>query len=183
MSPSCCSDGWKLCLVGSRFTTPTESRYAPVEGEALAVAYALHQTRYYILGCSSLIVVTDHKPLVQILNDRSLTDITNRRLLNLKEKTLPYSFTMQHISGAKNKGPDASRYPSQGTNQKLEEENMADDIAVQSEAVNTLYVASNIVSWAMVKEATADDETLQRLKAALISGMPGIRDVHPDIRA
>ncbi len=184
MSPSCCSDGWKLCLVGSRFTTPTESRYAPVEGEALAVAYALHQTRYYILGCSNLIVVTDHKPLVQILNDRPLTDITNRRLLNLKEKTLPYNFTMQHISGAKNKGPDAvSRYPSQGTNQKLEEENMADDIAVQSEAVNTLYVASNIVSWAMVKEATADDETLQRLKAALISGMPGIRDVHPDIRA
>lgn len=43
---TCCPDGWKLCLVGSRFTTPAESRYAPIEGEALAVAYALHQTRY-----------------------------------------------------------------------------------------------------------------------------------------
>ena len=85
-SPSCCSEGWKLCLVGSRFTTPAESRYAPVEGEALAIAYALHQTRFYILGCTNLIVATDHKPLLQILNDRSLTEITNRRLLNLKEK-------------------------------------------------------------------------------------------------
>ena len=143
-----CSNGWKLCLVGSRFTTPAESRYAPVEGEALAVAYALHQTRYYILGCSSLIVATDHKTLVPILNDRSLTDITNRRLLNLKEKTLPYNFTLEHISGAKNKGVDAvSRYPphTQVTHQEVGEENLADDIAVQSEAVNTLYVASNLV--------------------------------------
>ena len=106
-SPSCCKNGWKFCLVGSRFTTPAESQYAPVEGEALAVAYALHQTRYYILGCPNLIVTTDHKPLSRILNDRSLTEITNRRLLNLKEKTLPYNFTIQHISGAKNKGPDA----------------------------------------------------------------------------
>ena len=46
-NPSCCQDGWKLCLLGSRFTNPAESRYAPIEGEALAVAYALHQTRYY----------------------------------------------------------------------------------------------------------------------------------------
>ena len=41
IAPNCCHDGWKLCLVGSRFTTPAESRYAPVEGEALAVVYAL----------------------------------------------------------------------------------------------------------------------------------------------
>ena len=59
-TPDCCHDGWKLCLVGSRFTHPAESRYAPIE----AVAHALHQTRYYILGCTDLIVATDHKPLL-----------------------------------------------------------------------------------------------------------------------
>ena len=184
LSPSCCRDGWKLCLVGSRFTTPAESRYAPVEGEALAVAYALHQTRYYILGCSKLIVATDHKPLVQILNDRSLTDITNRRLLNLKEKTLPYSFTIQHISGAKNKGPDAvSRYPLLNTSVESEEENFADDIGVHTAAMDTLYAASNLVSWEMVKAATAEDETLTHLREVLASGMPDLRDLRQDIRA
>ena len=25
LSPNCCHDGWKLCLIGSRFTTPAES--------------------------------------------------------------------------------------------------------------------------------------------------------------
>jgi hypothetical protein len=31
-TPVFCHDGWKLCLVGSRLTTPAESRYAPIEG-------------------------------------------------------------------------------------------------------------------------------------------------------
>ena len=39
--PFCCPTGWKIALVGSQFTHPAESRYAPVEGEALAVADAL----------------------------------------------------------------------------------------------------------------------------------------------
>ena len=39
--------GWKLCLGWSRFTLDAEVRYALIEGEALAVTYALQQTRYY----------------------------------------------------------------------------------------------------------------------------------------
>ena len=58
-----------------------------IEGEALAVADALHQCRYFVLGCKDLTVVTDHKPLLNILND-----IQNKRLQNLKEKTLSYQF-------------------------------------------------------------------------------------------
>ena len=63
-----------------------------IEGEALAVADALHQCRYFVLGCKDLTVVTDHKPLLNILNDWSLADIQNKRLQNLKEKTLSYQF-------------------------------------------------------------------------------------------
>ena len=37
----CCKSGWRTILIGSRFTHPAESRYAPIEGEALAVANAL----------------------------------------------------------------------------------------------------------------------------------------------
>ena len=112
MAPTCCSTGWRLCLVGSRFLHPAETRYAPIEGEALAVAYGLHQCRYFILGCESLIVATDHKPLLNVLNDRSLSDISNRRLQNLKEKTLAYRIKIIHVPGKKHLGPDAaSRFP------------------------------------------------------------------------
>ena len=111
--PFCCPDGWRITLVGSRFTHPAESRYAPIEGEALAVADALDKARFFVLGCADLIVAVDHKPLLKILGDRSLDEIPNARLRNLKEKTLRYRFRIVHIPGAQNKAADAmSRHPS-----------------------------------------------------------------------
>ncbi|XP_069110181.1 uncharacterized protein [Argopecten irradians] len=49
-SSLCCRDGWKVTLVGSRFTHAAEMRYTPVEGEALAVADALDKVRHFVLG-------------------------------------------------------------------------------------------------------------------------------------
>ncbi|MEL6802565.1 MAG: reverse transcriptase family protein, partial [Bacteroidota bacterium] len=107
----CCHDGWQVTLVGSRFTSKAESHYSTVEGEALAVAYALDHARHFVLGCKNLLIVVDHEPLLKILNDRSL-DISSNRLRNIKERTLRYRFTITHIPGAKNKAADAiSRRP------------------------------------------------------------------------
>ncbi|XP_013385575.1 uncharacterized protein LOC106155332 [Lingula anatina] len=201
-TPACCHNGWKLCLVGSRFTHPAESRYAPIEGEALAVAYALHQTRYYVLGCKDLIVATDHKPLVQVLNDRSLTEIHNRRLLNLKEKTLAYRFTIVHVPGKKNPGPDAaSRHPAGRPSrmhlpnepsdsdtisymtvppqvtlaslyQDTADTDFADDACTIAAASASLDAANIIVTWDMVRDATSSDTTLLTLMQYLEKGFP-----------
>ena len=65
-----------------------------------------------MLGCEDLIIAVDHKPLLKIFGDRSLEDIPNSRLRNLKEKTLRYRFRITHIPGMKNKAADAmSRHP------------------------------------------------------------------------
>ena len=110
--PLCCNDGWKTTLVGSRFTHDAESRYAPIEGEALPVADALDKARFFVLGCENLIIAVDHKPLLKVFGDRSLDNIPNTRLRNLKEKTLRYRFKMVHIPGIKHKAADAlSRHP------------------------------------------------------------------------
>ena len=90
--PSCCQDGWTTTLAGSRFLSDTEKRYAAIEGEALAVAWGLEQTKYFTQGCSNLTVVTDHKPLVKIFGDRTLDEIANTRLFRLKQRTLTWKF-------------------------------------------------------------------------------------------
>ena len=126
--PFCCKTGWKVVLVGSRFTHAAESRYAPIEGEALTVAYALDKASHFVLGCENLIVAVDHKPLLGLFGNRSLENIPNNRLRNIKEKTLRYRFTMRHIPGGKNLASDSiSRHPT-GC-QQPNKTHLPDDIA------------------------------------------------------
>ena len=110
--PGCCGNGRKVTLAGPRFLHGAEKRYAVVKGEALAVAWGLEQTKYFTQGCDNLFIVTDHKPLVKLLGDRTLDEITNTRLFRLKQHTLPWRYTIRHIPGKDNKAADAmSRYP------------------------------------------------------------------------
>ena len=46
-TPNCCKDGWKIILAGGKYNSPAESRYAPIEGELLGIASALHKCRYF----------------------------------------------------------------------------------------------------------------------------------------
>ena len=49
----------------------------------------------------------DHKPLLGVLNERSLESMANPRLERLKEKMLGWRFKLIHIPGKKLGGPDA----------------------------------------------------------------------------
>lgn len=112
-SYGCCSDGWQITLAGSRFLSQTESNYAPIEGEALAVAWALEQTKFFTMGCNNLLVIVDHKPLTKIFGNRRLDEISNPRLFRLKRRTLMWKFDIEYQPGKLNSFSDAvSRNPS-----------------------------------------------------------------------
>ena len=106
--PDCCVTGWRVVLAGSRFLRDAETRYAPIEGEALAVAWALEDSRHFTLGCDKLVVVTDHKPLVKILGDRLLGEIDNPRIFRLKQRTLRWRFSVRHVAGKNIPAADAT---------------------------------------------------------------------------
>ena len=113
-APLCCHEGWQLVFAGSRFTKGAEERYAPTEGELLAVAWALDHARIFTQGCRNLIISTDHKPLLGILNDKPLERIKNPRIVRLKEQLVSYTFTMKYNKGKWHHAPDAlSRSPHQ----------------------------------------------------------------------
>ena len=106
-APVCCPEGWHLVFAGSRFCNDAETRYAPIEGEATAIAWSLNKCRMFVMNCPNLVVVTDHAPLLGIFGDRDMSKITNPRLLKLKEKTLQYRFSIQHCPGKWHRGSDA----------------------------------------------------------------------------
>ena len=177
-----CGNGhWHLVLVGSRFTTSAESRYAPVEGEALAAVYGLNQCKYFVMGSPNLILATDHKPLTKILNDRSLETIENPRLLRLKEKTLMFNFEVVHVPGAQNQAPDAfSRYPTKAALCNSEE---SDDVEIEEFskvfAINQGSELPSSISFKSVNEEANLDNECRRLKELVENGFPEDRNRLP----
>ena len=203
-SPFCCKTGWKVALVGSRFTSSAESRYAPIEGEALAVVDALQKARHFVLGCSDLTVAVDHKPLLKVFGDRSLEDIDNPRLLRLKEKTLQYRFRMHHVPGIRNATADClSRHPvGDPIHFQLSEEaaESMTQVSIPHDFLTIIRTHDHIdtevcshygtpieiiqsVTWDDIRLATTSDPIMSRLTSLIEDGFPdGRDDPHPEIR-
>ena len=208
IKPFCCKVGWKIALVGSRFTSKAESRYQTIEGEALAVVDSLYKARHFVLGCKDLIVVTDHKPLLKIFSDRSLEDIPNVRLRNLKEKSLRFAFKIIHIPGSKHRAADGvSRHPVG----KSEQVYLQDDVSTAYSLAPLLEISAQStcgpgdytflgtdepnmaaamagaisdlksITWDQVREATASDESMCNLLNLILEyNFPKTRNQMPD---
>ena len=183
IQPGCCTEGWKVTLAGSRFLSKAESRYAAIEGEALAIAWGLEQTRYFTQGCRDLLVVTDHKPLVRIFEDRTLDEIPNTRLFRIKQRTLPWYFRILYMPGSTNAAADAaSRHPlpnyevQLNTKEDLYEESITMAIHQEAEDLTTL-------AWETIVNETVKDPVLSELNRAIANGFVGAyNNIQPYMR-
>ena len=163
--PDCCTEGWRITLAGSRFLNGAEQRYAAIEGEALAVAWGLEQTRYFTQGCRDLLVVTDHKPLKKIFGDRTLDEIPNSRLFRLKQRTLPWQFRIEHMPGKTNNAADTmSRYPAENTDGETPGD--VNEIMIAAAMTRELEDIT-ATSWDQIAAETARDQQLSRLMKCL----------------
>ena len=182
-APLCCTDGWRLVFAGSRFTKGAEQNYAPTEGELLAVAWALGHSHIFTKGCPNLIISTDHKPLLGILNEKPLENIKNPRIIRLKENTLPFHFTVQYNKGKWHRGPDAlSRSPqceffeilhlfqTSCENEILEEQ--ADGIMALAELALAELDEDESINYKDVQQATSSDSVMTTLITTIKHGFP-----------
>ena len=189
--PGCCEHGWRITLAGSRFLKPAETRYAPIEGEALAIAWSLEHTKHFTQGQDNLVIVTDHKPLVKLFGDRALDQIANSRLFSLKQRTLPWRFRIVHMPGKENSFSDAtSRNPVEGegiTNTEILagirimeiEKTDVDVLATFSITDRSEFRA---ITWDMVKQETKCDQSLCNLSTLINSSFPDDKsDMPPEL--
>ena len=183
----CCREPvWKLVMCGSRFTHGAESNYSAIEGEMCAVVHALKSTATYTLGSDNLTISTDHKPLLAILNGKSLEEITNQRILRLRRKTDRWNFRCIYTKGKDNSGADAlsrSPVPPQ-TTPRLQAilkggSNRAGQINVaQIRALLQMKVTS--LTNERVAAATKKCKIMQTLKQHIIKGFPEKKSDMPD---
>ena len=98
---------WRLIQCGSHFLQDVETRYSTIELEMLATVWAMKKCKYYLMGLQKFIHITDHRPLIPILNSYTLDCIENPRLQRLREKISGYVFTSKWRKGSELCIPDA----------------------------------------------------------------------------
>ena len=155
-----------------------------MEGEALAVVYGLEKTRHFVLGCTDLVIAVDHKPLIGLFTKRSLGDIPNARLRNLKEKTLPFRFQMIHVDGVRNKVADClSRSPSEAaehmdliddmdTTQKQDIGLVKQTDGDESRKQKMEVASATAITLDVVANHTMSDPTMRKLLNTVEEGFP-----------
>eukprot|EP00794_Sanderia_malayensis_P001442 gene1442-1587_t len=160
-------EGVEIFDLRSRFLSSAEQRYAieAIEGEALAVAWGLEQTRYFTQGCDNLVVVTDHKPLVKIFGDRTVDERSNSRLFCLKKRTLSWRYDIVHRPGKSNQAADAtSRHPSTPTPDSSHSLGTPSVVALAKTALMASIrddaTSLCAISWSVLAEETARDASL-----------------------
>ena len=85
-----------LIQAGSRFLSDPKSRYAVIELELLAVAWAITNTNCKLsYPTLYFAVITDHHPLIPILNSHQLDEIEDPRLQHLETRVMAYNFTAE----------------------------------------------------------------------------------------
>ncbi|GBN50696.1 Retrovirus-related Pol polyprotein from transposon 17.6 [Araneus ventricosus] len=95
---NCQANGRRSVIAyASRTLTPTESRYAQIEKEVLAVVWGCEKFRDYLTGMHFKIE-TDHKPLIPIFSKKNLDDLSPR-LQRIKLRMMKFSYTIVHIPG------------------------------------------------------------------------------------
>ena len=113
-----------LVRAGSRSLSDTESRYATIELETLAIKEAVTKCRHFLLGMPGFTVLTDHKPLVNIFT-KPMDDLTNPRIVRMREKIAPFVFEVNWVPGKSQLIADslsrAPRFSPNGTEEDPEE--------------------------------------------------------------
>jgi transposase InsO family protein len=171
------ADGsWNVVQAGSRFLSDAESRYAMIELECLAAAWAMRKCRQFLEGLPSFQLVTDHRPLIPILNDYHLDKLDNPRILRLRLSMQRYSFVAVWVPGKNNVMADAlSRSPVDRPSESDEIAEGPQSFSARISLLDTMEGSDDAnpdILLTSVAAATSADPIMLSLRQMILDGFP-----------
>ncbi|XP_043206059.1 uncharacterized protein K02A2.6-like [Amphibalanus amphitrite] len=82
----------------SRTLSSCEQHYAQIEKECLAITHACEKFHRYVHGLRKFTVLTDHKPLIPLLNSKDI-DLAPVRCQRMLLRLMRYGFVAEHCPG------------------------------------------------------------------------------------
>ena len=156
---------WLPVAYASRALTEAESRYATIEKEALAIAYACDRFHQYVFG-QTIEIETDHKPLVAIFS-KSLYDCP-LRIQRLRLRLQKYDLKLIYTPGKYMFTPDTlSRAPTLTDTVS----NTERDVEAYVEGIMA-YVQVTDRKKEEIKTETENDPVMKVLTEHIMSGWP-----------
>ena len=166
---------WYPVTCASRYLKTSEKNYYPIENEMLAVTWGCLKMNMYLHGLPHFLIETDHKPLIPILNNKQIGEMSPR-IQDMRLKLLKYTFTAQHVPGTKMEDADAlSRAPHQHptpTDTIDEEIEFYVQEIIKQMPASTPYLKKG-------RKATKIDTQLQDLSKIMMQGWPKSRQECP----
>ena len=158
----------------SRKLTSAEENYAQIEKECLASLWACEKFSRYLVGLESFRLLTDHKPLVPLINSQDLNN-TPLRCQRMLMRLRGYSAKAEHVPGKNIVVPDTlSRSPIEKGNFDFIEE-----IECYADSVDMLRPISD-VRLEQIRVATEGDQQLQDAIDYTLRGWPEYMKAVPD---
>ncbi len=151
------TEGFQPVHYVSRTLTDTEKHYSQIEREALAAEFTTSRLQMYLLGAPKFKLVTDHKPLLPLLNNPKAKIPPRIERIIIKMQNL--DFEAIHIPGKSNMTDYISRHPLPETGKHHIEKH-----------VNAAIQADHAIVWSKIKRATEDDAELRELSETIETG-------------
>ena len=156
--------GGQPVAYASRALTPTETRYAQIEKELLAIVFACDHFEAYVFGRECVNVETDHQPLVSIVTKplNKAPSRLQRMLLRLQK----YSLKLSYKKGSEMYLADTL------SRAYLPEVHVCDFTHRLEEVDHTSLLAIPPNRLQKVRQASADDVVLSELRSTIHRGWP-----------
>ena len=171
-------DSWKPVSFLSRAMTPTETRYAQIEKEALALTWVCERSWEYTVG-NSIYVETDHQPLVPLLTTHTLDQLPPL-IQRFRMRMMRFHFTeVAHVPGKKMYIADAlSRLQTPGQAvTTIDDEEMKAHVA---SVISSLPASDGRLQ--QIMEAQEEDPVCRQFKTYCCEGWPDEHSIKDAIK-
>ena len=166
------SDGLHPVAFCSRTLSPGEQKYAQIEKECLALTWACERFHQYLYGLKTVKLLTDHKPLVPLVNDKDL-DAAPVRCQRLLMRLMKYNVEATYCPGKNMLISDLlSRNPVKNADPTGQQGELEEAVECYACSILACMDPGN----EHLKRAQEEDDILKEVKQYTLAGWPSTKD-------